>query len=808
MSLVRVENWYRRGAWEDGKLVRFDEDWCFPLASNHLTSVELWSQGKLFESERAELPFAALATPLALVPRESEVFFGRTANNSYRFEWVAAHPNRDAAVATNAAIEIFRNGDFEITEGGVTTRHPYDVPFAHDGFGQDDDWVRANFTNATEILASGYTEWVEEQVGVNLTNGLYRFTASFAEVPPEPTRLFVGDVSVAVTNAGDYVFVLKKGKAYEFGTWPDCAEVDYWAEDDLGLNAPVLMSVVPSGGGPGEWSVDGGWCWLDSPWGGSPGSVCWMPVLQGAPNVSHLGEGDFPATFTAVLHDYCGGGEVEYRWRSTDANVHIASPSSPSTQVTVDSLPGWGGFSMCVEAVFDGYSLYSYLPVSYGAHEVPQVHVEVQGPDHVWVNSPQSADNVRTIAVSISSDVPTSGTFRVSFSGNESHLGITRTDDWEFPVYDISTLPVVRSFARLEGLSPCAACDEECFCWTFQTADGEVIAGTNRLTVCRIASVDVWSEKGGASVNPPPFPGQTAATFCVTNSASPDRHYPVFFCDVVDTNLCIQPYSVEYRVATLPEDLNLAGAATSLTRLDGPPSGSFRNAQGKTAFFDTPREGGVYKVGVAYGDSPVTETILLLPLAGAAVDAVVLADRTLADARVTYINSHFSVLQRQTPVFGLRWFNNDGMGDYLGRVDSVSKPTVWPYNQVNDETGMGAVATWRGLPLRMAKISNFLVGYTTKRIGVWSVSRGLSQGIGTHNDESASMSWDAGVAVADGADFDSTTGSMVTNAWKVSDQKERRLWPNPSPADNHTTRSLIRDFNLNFISPGFTERIP
>ena len=150
----------------------------------------------------------------------------------------------------------------------------------------------------------------------------------------------------------------------------------------------------------------------------------------------------------------------------------------------------------------------------------------------------------------------------------------------------------------------------------------------------------------------------------------------------------------------------------------------------------------------------------------------------------------------------------DGMGDYLGRVDSVSKPTVWPYNQVNDETGMGAVATWRGLPLRMAKISNFLVGYTTKRIGVWSVSRGLSQGIGTHNDESASMSWDAGVAVADGADFDSTTGSMVTNAWKVSDQKERRLWPNPSPADNHTTRSLIRDFNLNFISPGFTERIP
>ncbi len=106
--------------------------------------MELWSQGKLFALERAESPFAALTTPLALVPRESEVFFDRTANNSYRFEWVAAHSNRDAAVATNAAIEIFRNGDFEIVEGGVTTRHPYEVPFAHDGFGQDDEWAMPN----------------------------------------------------------------------------------------------------------------------------------------------------------------------------------------------------------------------------------------------------------------------------------------------------------------------------------------------------------------------------------------------------------------------------------------------------------------------------------------------------------------------------------------------------------------------------------------------------------------------------------------------------------------------------------------
>ena len=63
----------------------------------------------------------------------------------------------------------------------------------------------------------------------------------------------------------------------------------------------------------------------------------------------------------------------------------------------MDSLPGWGGFSLCVEAVFDGHSLYSYLPMSYGAHEVPQVRVEVQGPDHVWVNSPPSTNTFAAV---------------------------------------------------------------------------------------------------------------------------------------------------------------------------------------------------------------------------------------------------------------------------------------------------------------------------------------------------------------------------------------------------------------------------
>ena len=44
-----------------------------------------------------------------------------------------------------------------------------------------------------------------------LTNGLYKLTVNVADDPSETTRISVGDLSVAVTNAGEYVFLLEKG---------------------------------------------------------------------------------------------------------------------------------------------------------------------------------------------------------------------------------------------------------------------------------------------------------------------------------------------------------------------------------------------------------------------------------------------------------------------------------------------------------------------------------------------------------------------------------------------------------------------
>jgi len=161
-----------------------------------------------------------------------------------------------------ASVELMRCGDVSIATNGVTWTVPRELPFAHDGFGQDAEWVAANFTNATEIAAAGgYAAWVDAQVGEGLTNGLYKFTATIPDDPPETVQLVVGDLSVAVTNAGEYVFLLEKGMNYEYGIIPFMTNVSYSAVDDV----PQMRGTVRGGLRtlPGDatrtWTVDGGY---------------------------------------------------------------------------------------------------------------------------------------------------------------------------------------------------------------------------------------------------------------------------------------------------------------------------------------------------------------------------------------------------------------------------------------------------------------------------------------------------------------------------------------------------------------------
>ena len=294
----RAANWNVRGAWQDSFWLPFEDGWVgFPHGTNHLSGVEVISYGQVWPMPFDTDAVASIGEPVSIVPGLSSFDCELTPSNSYRFVWKDAAINRDTNNLVSAEIELFRNGDTCVTTNGAARWGHRALPFEHHGFGQDAEWVAANFTNATEILAVGYPQWVDAQVGEGLTNGLYKLTVAVNCDPPEATLVSVGEKSVAVTNAGEYVFLLEKGEVYRMDFFPSSTNIAVSAVDDIptGRGAPVLRSAYSWG--DGVWSVDVGEFVCDYAPGASSATCWWLPTLVGTPDVTHLGPADDHATF-------------------------------------------------------------------------------------------------------------------------------------------------------------------------------------------------------------------------------------------------------------------------------------------------------------------------------------------------------------------------------------------------------------------------------------------------------------------------------------------------------------------------------
>jgi hypothetical protein len=225
--------------------------------------------------------------------------------------------------------------------------------------------------SATEIFAVGYPQWVDAQVGTGLTNGLYKLTVAVACDPPETTFLSVGDHSVAVTNAGEYVFLLEKGPAYDLTVFPPSSNVTISAVDDVPSMRGTPMMRSFGGADSGQWVPDSGEFWTDYVAGMGYARLWWLPWLCGSPDVTHIDPTAGPVTFHADLLDYRGSA-ASFLWTGSEA-LTIASPNSQTTAVTAD-LADWRLANLSVTASF-GFdrSLTSYLYVSYGTNDSPQV---------------------------------------------------------------------------------------------------------------------------------------------------------------------------------------------------------------------------------------------------------------------------------------------------------------------------------------------------------------------------------------------------------------------------------------------------
>ena len=312
-----------------------------------------------------------------------------------------------------------------------------ELPFPHNGFGQDDEWVAANFTNATEILSVGYPQWVNAQVGEGLTNGLYKLTVSVADDPPETTFLSVGDFSVAITNAGEYVFLLEKGEEYGLSFFPPSTNIAVFAVDDVpgSRSAPPLRSSWTWG--DGIWSTDIGEFTCDYVSGASSAVCWWLPWLCGSPDVAHIEPSDPQVEFFAQVFDCVHPENATFEWNVGEGLV-ADTPNAQSTLVTAVDIPSWSRVSMSVTAFFGSIgSLTSSLGFTVGTNAVPQAGVSVSVPrvmfqnddddnydgivDYEVVNFGNVQTNVEDDIVKggvvFRSDVPTNGTVRIELSG-------------------------------------------------------------------------------------------------------------------------------------------------------------------------------------------------------------------------------------------------------------------------------------------------------------------------------------------------------------------------------------------------------
>ncbi len=385
----KAANWNVRGTWKDSFWLDFEDGWVFPWGTNHLSGVEVVSYGQVWATPFDTNAIASTEAPFEIVPGLTTFGYEFTPSNSYRFAWTDAAINRDTNNLVSAVLELFRNGDVSITTNGVVDLLPRELPFPHSGFGQDDEWVTANFTNATEILAVGYPQWVNDQVGEGLTNGLYKLSVTVADNPPETTFLSVGDLSVAITNAGEYVFLLEKGPAYDFAVFPPSSNVTISAVDDVPSvrGAPMLRSF--GGAESGQWVPDSGEFWTDYVAGMGYARLWWLPWLCGSPDVTHIDPTAGPVTFHADLLDYRGSA-ASFLWTGSEA-LTIASPNSQTTAVMAD-LADWRLANLSVTASF-GFDRYltSYLYVSYGTNDSPQVSCSLSVQSVHFINEGESA---------------------------------------------------------------------------------------------------------------------------------------------------------------------------------------------------------------------------------------------------------------------------------------------------------------------------------------------------------------------------------------------------------------------------------
>ena len=213
---------------------------------------------------------------------------------------------------------------------------------------------------------------------------------------------------------------MEKGPAYDFTVFPPSSNVTISAVDDVPTmrGAPMLRSL--GGTDDGQWIPGYGNFWTDYAAGMGYARFWWLPWLCGSPDVVHIDPSEGPVVFSANLVDYRGG-IPSFLWTGSDA-LTIASPSAQTTAVTAESAD-WRLANLSVTATF-GFdrSLTSYLYVSYGTNDSPQVSCSLSVQGVHFINEGDRPERVYPVSVSLFCPVSTNGVVDISHTGSDGAL--------------------------------------------------------------------------------------------------------------------------------------------------------------------------------------------------------------------------------------------------------------------------------------------------------------------------------------------------------------------------------------------------